>query len=171
MRAWNLANPEKVKATSARRYAKNREQDNVRSKKWRSDNPDKVKAHWAAFHERNADKEKEWDRKKRITNHVKIREYKKRYYAERPGLKNTYDAKRRAQGKKAMPAWANTFFIAEAYRLAKLREKVCGGKWHVDHIVPLQHKLVCGLHVERNLQVIPAPQNHRKSNTHWPDMP
>lgn len=84
---------------------------------------------------------------------------------------NFWDANRRANEKQATPSWANSFFIAEAYRLAKLREKVCGGKWHVDHTVPLQSKKVCGLHVEHNLQVIPATVNTRKSNVHWPQMP
>lgn len=171
MRVWSRANPDKVKATSVKRYIKNRTQDNLRSKLWRLKNLEKVKAFWKDFHERNAGKEKEWNRKKRVKNRVKNRETQKRYHAERPGLKNSWDAKRRAQEKRAMPAWANSFFIDEAFRLAKLRERICGGKWHVDHIVPLQHKLVCGLHVERNFQVIPARDNFQKSNVTWPDMP
>jgi hypothetical protein len=72
---------------------------------------------------------------------------------------------------KATPAWANKFFITEAYHLAKLREKICGGKWHVDHIVPLKSAIVCGLHVENNLRVIPGAENSVKGNRHWPDMP
>lgn len=82
-----------------------------------------------------------------------------------------YRAARRAACRKATPTWANAFFIQEAYRLAKLREKVCGGKWHVDHVVPLKSALVCGLHCEANMAVIPALHNHAKGNRTWPDMP
>ena len=46
-----------------------------------------------------------------------------------------------------------------------------GFKWEVDHIVPLQSKLVCGLHVHNNLQVITALENIKKHNKVWPDMP
>ena len=38
---------------------------------------------------------------------------------------------------------------------------------HVDHIVLLQHQLVCGLHVAENLQILPGAFNETKRN-HWP---
>ena len=37
-------------------------------------------------------------------------------------------------------------------------------KYSVDHIIPIQHELVCGLHVEHNLQIIPLIDNIRKHN-------
>lgn len=55
--------------------------------------------------------------------------------------------------------WRNIFYMNEAYKLAKLRTEKTGIKWHVDHIVPLKSKIVCGLHNEFNIRVIDARSN------------
>lgn len=78
---------------------------------------------------------------------------------------------RKKRVKQVTPSWAIQFFITEAYRLAKLRTKMTGIEWQVDHIVPLTSDIVCGLHTHDNLQVIPAFDNRSKKNYHWPDMP
>lgn len=59
--------------------------------------------------------------------------------------------------KNRVPEWANLDKIREIY---KNRPKGC----HIDHIVPLNGKDVCGLHVEYNLQYLPASLNMSKGN-------
>jgi hypothetical protein len=57
----------------------------------------------------------------------------------------------------------DSFVLLEAVSLARLREKMVGGKWHVDHIIPVSKG---GTSVATNLQVVPAVWNRRKSNVH-----
>lgn len=80
--------------------------------------------------------------------------------------KTSKRARRRAAEIQRSPAWANAFFISEAYDLAQRRTVATGTPHHVDHIVPLRGRTVSGLHVENNLQVIPARDNLRKGNRH-----
>lgn len=94
-----------------------------------------------------------------------------RWLRENPEKSASKKASRRARKLQAQPLWANSFFIAEAYRLARLRTQMTGVPWEVDHIVPLKSEAVCGLHVEHNLAVIPAIENSSKGNRYWPDMP
>lgn len=54
--------------------------------------------------------------------------------------------------------------IKNIYWLARDLWAVTGEEYHVDHIVPLQGKTVCGLHVPWNLQILPKDLNLRKGN-------
>jgi hypothetical protein len=85
-----------------------------------------------------------------------------------------HGARRRALENKAMRVFDRELFELveqEAYALKHLRKAATGAEWDVDHIVPLQSKLVCGFHNEFNLAVITAKENNAKRNYYWPDMP
>lgn len=84
-------------------------------------------------------------------------------------LYNAYAAKRRASQLQATPAWADLEAIKGMYELAAIFNHT-GMNLHVDHTVPLQSDLVCGLHCEANLQLLSATENKSKSNRQWPDM-
>lgn len=70
----------------------------------------------------------------------------------------------RAAKIRATPAWVNRQDVEPIYEQAIIQTRETGIQHHVDHIVPLRGRNVCGLHVSWNLQVIPATENFSKSN-------
>lgn len=153
---WIKEHPEKAAGYQAAWYAKNKERPDFVSGKWARENPELARAATTAY---------------RKANLKKYSAYALKWVKEHPAQDAARAAKRRARTKNATPAWANKFFIDEIYDLARRRAKATGIEWHVDHIIPLNHPLVQGLHCEANLQVIPSIANITKGNRHWPDMP
>jgi len=87
-------------------------------------------------------------------------EYSLKWKREHPAVVAAQAARRRAAIQKATPKWADEGAIRKIY------EEAAKKRWHVDHIVPLRSPLVCGLHCEANLRVVPPEVNLRKGNSH-----
>ena len=81
-----------------------------------------------------------------------------------PNKKAFHRAMRRIRKINATPIWANKKKIDEIYESCRRIAKETGVPHHVDHVIPLKHPKVCGLHVELNLQPIPAINNMKKHN-------
>lgn len=77
---------------------------------------------------------------------------------------SSYIVERRKTRDKSMPPWANKKVIQSIYIKARQLTKETGIKYEVDHIIPSNHPLVCGLHVESNLQILTEYDNIIKSN-------
>lgn len=84
--------------------------------------------------------------------------YFKNYYINNKESWQVYNAGSAVRLVKAIPKWADLLKIEEIYK-----NKPEG--YHVDHIIPLKGKEVCGLHVENNLQYLTPFDNISKSNT------
>ena len=78
--------------------------------------------------------------------------------------RRAYAALRRAMMAQATPPWADLKAVALVYAEADRLTAETGILHHVDHIVPLKGRRVCGLHVAWNLRPIPAEENRAKLN-------
>ena len=151
-RAWAGTNREKVRMLSRTRYAKNPEKDLARARNSRVENPEKFRVRYQIW---------------RVANIEKARASVRAWCIANPDKCNAQAAKRKANKLRATPSWITQEQIrqmAAIYANAKRREAMTGVDWHVDHVVPLQGKNVCGLHVPWNLQLLSAEENLKKGN-------
>lgn len=141
-------------------YTKNREKVLKRTTEYRRNRPELYQFYWNRWIENNSERLIETKHIWKTANKHLIAQYAARY---------------RASKLRATPLWAKTefeeFCIEEIYKLSVIRTNSTGIRHSVDHIVPLNSKIVCGLHCVDNLRVITLSENSSKSNRYWPDMP
>jgi hypothetical protein len=135
---WQRRNKEKVREYQARYKAAHPEKREAAIQSWRARNPETVKAMSA-----RAGRKWATNNKGRRNASVKARQHAKR---------------------RAMPAWVDRESLVVFYVEADRLSRETGIPHEVDHIVPLQSEVVCGLHVPANLQVIPRFTNRSKRN-------
>jgi hypothetical protein len=119
------------------------------------------------FRKNNPDKVKAYDALYRKNNPNKVKVSKALYQKTNADKHCAHQAKRRADKLRATPFWLTKVDkerIQNEYKLAALQTKITGESWHVDHIIPLKGKLVCGFHVPSNLKATRGKDNISKNN-------
>lgn len=122
------------------------------------------KAWFKEYYRKNAEQRREYSRRFVRENPEWHAAYKQKYYEEHKFELYVRAAARRAFTKRATPLWANKKAMAAVYARAAFMTEMFGEQYVVDHIVPITSPVVCGLHVEHNLRVIPWRENTLKSN-------
>jgi hypothetical protein len=111
-------------------------------------------------------------RKFTALNRKKVRETQRKYEQSNRAKRNANAAKYFAGKDQRTPPWLTDFDLLKMkciYQVAAMYSRESGEPWHVDHVVPLRGKLVSGLHMPNNLQVIRGVDNIKKKNTYVPD--
>lgn len=139
----------------------------VYDKAYNASRPGAAAARVKAWREANPDARK----REYLNNAENVKRRAKAWLLANPAKRRLFWANYRAKRLNATPVWADKEFIGLLYaEVHDLNRRGTRGCFHVDHIVPLNSSLVCGLHTEQNLQVLPALENMGKSNRFWPDM-
>lgn len=131
-------------------YQKRRDQQLEKKKEHYRENKPTHKERLRASHQKN--------RESRLKS-------QREYYRKNKAKAFERAAKRRSLVSKATPSWA------DREKISKMYDKAMSLGLHVDHIIPLNSPLVCGLHSENNLQLLEPSENIKKGNRYWPDMP
>ena len=146
-----------------------------RGKAWVLKNPDARKAIANRWGRANNESKRAWKSRAREVDPLKLRKWNIEHPEEKKAINRRWAESHRPQilarvrarqaaKKMALPKWADL----EAMKSLYLEAGILG--LEVDHIIPLKHALVCGLHVETNLQLLTRHQNRSKRNI-WPWTP
>lgn len=151
-----MSSKEHKRAYDAERYQRRKAEYKARAKIWAQKNK-----------KRRQEIAQQSAARCRARNPEAARKRCREWFKRNPDKATAYVMARYTTKKQAMPKWLTSQqkeWIKMWYTMAKAMERNLGGKWHVDHIVPLQGKNVSGLHVPWNLQVLPAVENIKKGN-------
>jgi len=151
-RAQSPAKKAEQKIRSAAWARANRVHKNNKAREWKKNNKDKIKASNNSY---MATEKAKILRSKSAAARYKLNPEKHKAKA------SAYCSRVRH----STPVWEDKKHILKYYQMATRLGL------EVDHIVPINSKLVCGLHCLANFQFLNRKDNASKGNRFWPDMP
>lgn len=158
---------EKNKDKCRKRYKEKRDYECARKRSVYVQNKDCLLAKTREWRNKNRDRDLAKKKEYYNNNRDKFKAMHKSWKQSNNDLMRYYQQNKRANRKLRKPSWfteLDEFVLQQCSKLCDLRKQSTGFDWHIDHMIPLQAKNVCGLHVWNNLQVIPGYLNTSKRN-------
>jgi len=131
---------------------------------WKKQHSETVQVQQQKYRDDNRDHINERMRASRINNPELFSIQSKKYYYANKEVYRQNAVRRRLIVKAATPKWADFSKMRQIYKQAHQLTEDTGIAYEVDHIVPLNNLLVCGLHCDTNLQILTADANRHKGN-------
>jgi hypothetical protein len=133
-------------------------------REWHRQYYQRTKEKKRAYYLKHKEEKVSYDKEYKQKNRSKITQGKRRHYEKYyPEHKKEYTS--RTALRRAKPSWLTQEQLNQMSELYVARPE----GYEVDHIVPLQGKTVCGLHVPWNLQYLTKKENRSKWNNHGND--
>jgi len=177
----------KCKRCTSQYNKENIKKSRIKRVQYEKDNPDvviKAKENIAKWHKDNPDYRKRYYQDNKYEISIRMSKYCQdnadtarargvQWRKDNPEKVLFNSSKHRAMKLQRTVAWADIDKIKDIYdQCAEInlaaKTAGCTEKFAVDHVIPLQGKLVSGLHVEGNLDIITVGDNCRKSNKFIP---
>jgi len=138
------------------------QKENSKKNRQKPEQRPKVLARKKRDYYKNKDKRQAASKKYALLNKERLKQKAKEYQKKNPHIYRAIGSFRRARLRNATPPWITLQMredIKSLHAQAELLELQAGIQFDVDHIVQLDGKTVCGLHVPWNLRLLKHSDN------------